>query len=572
MWEVPLRGKRVLMITPDVMIDRRILIEAETLVDEGYEVYLLAGWDASQADLFEAHGKVRIERIKYEGVDHRLYAIYKIQRQGIECLNKVSAGINRLGGAVARTGIALLNRVSGASSRIGGTHTRPAKLIGTAITESPKNHTREPLREYAEVPSGLNLEPPTWLSAEMSNRVNSFAARLFRKIVSLLLQMSNLAFSVAARVFSKIIGLLLQMSNLVFSLAARLFSKIIGIFLKISNRGIYLIARFLNLCVEWVPSKLSLVSGLSGYEYAFFRRALFYRPDIIHVHDLPMLRIGVELKRRLSIPLLYDMHEYYPEQPRLTRKQRRDLRLLEKKYIHRADVAITVNFMLGDIIKKDYRLSAIQIIQNAVSSRPNYERDRKYDRFREDYPNLKERLLLLYQGYVAEERNLETAIRAMCAAREHRWVLLIMGYGDYALTLKRLAHDLKAHDRVLFVPPKTQDILLEYTASADLGLIPYPTNADINTRYVSPNKLYEFIAAGIPILSNKLPYVRHVIEENGYGLVAELNTCEGFGAAIAAIRTNQLQTYRDNIRHTGSKYSWNEEKRNLLNMYRELVQ
>jgi glycosyltransferase involved in cell wall biosynthesis len=228
--------------------------------------------------------------------------------------------------------------------------------------------------------------------------------------------------------------------------------------------------------------------------------------------------------------------------------------------------------MLVYIIKKYKRLSAIQIIQNAVSSRPNYERDRKYDRFREDYPNLKERLLLLYQGYVAEERNLETAIRAMCAAREHRWVLLIMGYGDYDLTLKRLAHDLKAHDRVLFVPPKTQDILLEYTASADLGLIPYPTNADINTRYVSPNKLYEFIAAGIPILSNKLPYVRHVIEENGYGLVAELDTCEGFGAAIAAIRTNQLQTYRDNIRHTGSKYSWNEEKRNLLNMYRELVQ
>jgi len=92
MWtnQIPSKGKRVLMLTPDVIIDRRILIEAETLIDEGYELYLLAGWDGKSEDLFEVQGRIKIERIKYQGIDQRFSFVYKLQNYLIGLLNQIS--------------------------------------------------------------------------------------------------------------------------------------------------------------------------------------------------------------------------------------------------------------------------------------------------------------------------------------------------------------------------------------------------------------------------------------------------------------------------------------------------
>src|SRR3954468_18788805 len=70
------RRQRVLMLTPDVVIDRRILHEAEALTDAGYEVYLLAGSADGQRS-FEVTGRVKVERVGYTGCDPRLGWLYK---------------------------------------------------------------------------------------------------------------------------------------------------------------------------------------------------------------------------------------------------------------------------------------------------------------------------------------------------------------------------------------------------------------------------------------------------------------------------------------------------------------
>jgi glycosyltransferase involved in cell wall biosynthesis len=595
-WEVPRKGKRVLMIAPDVIIDRRILIEAESLVDDGYEVYLLAGWDAGQADLFEVHGKVCIERIRYEGIDQRLYLVYKLHGQAINFLNRVSSTISRVGEGIAVTGTALinkpvnkvarihgqainfLNRVSSTNSRVG----HALAMTGTALISKTVNRIKgDPRKTEVVNKSVQNCQtqaggcfgvPLNVLAARGGNLIRHFLCEgmvlsyrfTFHALLVLFVKMNYLVIHVIARGVNFVQQVLCKGMTLSYRFTLHAF---LVLSMKLNNLVVERTGRLLNRCVEWIAAGVAHASGFSGYEYVFFKKALFYRPDIIHVHDLPMLCIGARIKKQLGIPLIYDMHEYYPEQPRLTPEQQASLRTREKKDIHKADVIITVNSMLGAIIKRDYELPRIDIIQNAVLPGAQYNMEQKYDRFREDYPHLKSRMLLLYQGVLAENRNLEIAIQGMSLLKDDRWVLLIMGYGDYRSRLVKMVFDFNANGRVLFVPAKPQEILLTYTASADVGLIPYPTNKDINTHYVSPNKLYEFITTCTPIISNRLPYVQKVVEQNGFGLVADLNSPETFSEAIFKIDVLQLQIFRNNMRSNGWKYSWNEEKNNLLSIY-----
>ena len=65
------------------------------------------------------------------------------------------------------------------------------------------------------------------------------------------------------------------------------------------------IAKTINLFVKIIVKVASFLTELNGYEHLFFTKGLFYRPDIIHVHDLPMLKAGVKLKRELNVPLIY---------------------------------------------------------------------------------------------------------------------------------------------------------------------------------------------------------------------------------------------------------------------------
>jgi len=76
---------------------------------------------------------------------------------------------------------------------------------------------------------------------------------------------------------------------------------------------------------------------------------------------------------------------------------------------------------------------------------------------------------------------------------------------------------------VYFLPAVPQAELLQHSASADLGIIPYP-HVDLNSYYCTPNKLFEFIQAGLPILSNDSPELRRFVSEEGFGLVHAMSS------------------------------------------------
>lgn len=308
---------------------------------------------------------------------------------------------------------------------------------------------------------------------------------------------------------------------------------------------------------------------LTGFEYAYYRRARALSPDVVHVFDLPLLRVGTALKRATGARLVYDMREFYPEQARLADGQRERLHAFEARHIGQADVRITVNPLLAEAISERYGGVEVEVIQLALEA-PAGLHDRRHDLFRQRFGIAQDRRILLYQGWLAAEENLELVVESL-ATIAAPVDLVFMGYGDLQPELERRAVMYGVRDRVHFVPAQPRDEFLRYTASADVGLIPYPATRNVNQRLASTYKLYEYIAARLPLLVNELPFIRKVVVENGFGIAADLETDEGLAAAIGGFPFDRLEEFRSNLADRGAAFSWRAERPKLLEIYRRVL-
>lgn len=313
----------------------------------------------------------------------------------------------------------------------------------------------------------------------------------------------------------------------------------------------------------------------SGYHQFFENVILSYRPDCIHVHDLPSLVPGVGAKEQLAkkqlfVPLIYDAHEFYPEDPALSEDKKEMLRKLEAQFIQKPDGLMTVNDVLAKEMENRYGGISYVILQNAVDPPKDFDPSRKYDLFREEFNLSPDTFLTLFQGWISPHRNLDFLVRGMEPFRGSRFILLMMGYGDYRNELNQIVNELDLEENVKFIPAKPQEELIFYSASADLGIIPYPNDKGINSQCCSPNKLYEFIVAGTPILANELPFVQKVIEGNGFGKCFNLQSPKGVSQALETFPFEQMDNFRSNIQTHRHKFTWEYESQKMLELYRRI--
>jgi glycosyltransferase involved in cell wall biosynthesis len=233
-------------------------------------------------------------------------------------------------------------------------------------------------------------------------------------------------------------------------------------------------------------------------------------------------------------------------------------------------VALTVNPILAEVMAQAYAVPRLAVVENAVDPPPSFDPTAQPDLFRKNLPIAGDQKILLYQGWLAKYRGLVPLVQAMplVAPSIH---LVFMGYGTERDDLRALARALGVADRVHFPEAVSHEELLYWSASADVGIIPYQP-VDLNTYYSSPNKIYEYIQAGLVILSNDLPYCRRVVEGGDFGLVRKLDTTQAFANAINTIFADpaRLARYKTNILAQRPRYSWQHESRTILSIYEHL--
>jgi glycosyltransferase involved in cell wall biosynthesis len=178
---------------------------------------------------------------------------------------------------------------------------------------------------------------------------------------------------------------------------------------------------------------------------------------------------------------------------------------------------------------------------------------------------------LLYQGGLSTGRQLEALVSAMALVQVTGVHLVILGDGPLQPALQKLAVAPGAQGRVHLHPAVPQSELLAWTAAADAGVIPYQPTC-LNNLYCTPNKLFEFIAAGLPILASDLPEIRAIVAGHGIGQLADLSSPSAIAAAIDRFFADrrQLAIWRDASQKARGILNWDEEGRKVVRVFKGL--
>jgi glycosyltransferase involved in cell wall biosynthesis len=170
--------------------------------------------------------------------------------------------------------------------------------------------------------------------------------------------------------------------------------------------------------------------------------------------------------------------------------------------------------------------------------------------------------LLVYAGGFTPNRGLENVVRAMSLLEGFR--LVMVGWGPLEHELRSLASD-----RVVFLDPVEPDAVVATVAGADIGLVPYlPIGR--NNELAAPNKLFEYLHAGLAVAASDLPDIRNVLEDKDVGAVFDASSPESIARVLTRL-VPRLGELKRNARASATAYSWESEERVLFGIYASLL-
>jgi glycosyltransferase involved in cell wall biosynthesis len=303
------------------------------------------------------------------------------------------------------------------------------------------------------------------------------------------------------------------------------------------------------------------------------------RADALHVHDLPLAGAAHRVAAGRDIPLVLDFHENWPGFMVWAGKGYNFLvrlcidhcgwRRYEAEAVRWAEMLIVVDPTNADRLTGLYGLPAEQIAE--VSNTP--ELDRLLPRLHGGAR--REGVTLLYMGGLDFGRGLQTVIEAMALRKQDLLPLrfVVVGEGPYRKELERRTRERGLTDRVEFHGWQPYDRLGEYIGSADVGAVPHVRDELTDTTI--PNKIFEYMAGGLPVLSSDCVPLARVVEETRCGLVFRSEDAASCGDALvrlcgdAALRRELGEQGRAAVLR---KYNWDETAKSLTGIYERLTQ
>jgi glycosyltransferase involved in cell wall biosynthesis len=310
-----------------------------------------------------------------------------------------------------------------------------------------------------------------------------------------------------------------------------------------------------------------------------FRRILIdLRPDILHAHDSDALEPVASAAGELGVPFVYDAHDLWLGRPRRGRGRlyfalnQAWFTAVERRLLPRAAAWITVSPPIARHLERRYGIGPVELVPNyperaeaAVSPRPLRQLPAA-----NTIPAAAP--IVLYLGALIAGRGIEHLVAAVPLLRTGAH-LVLLGAGGQADELRGVARRMGVVERVHLAGPVSSDEVVAYAASADIGVSPIVPSS-LNYRYSLPNKVFQYMAAGLPVVASDLPQVSEVVEGSGAGRCVDTRRPEAIAAAIDGILQDRAVAVamgsagRTAIRE---RYNWRVAEATLLATYERVV-
>jgi glycosyltransferase involved in cell wall biosynthesis len=323
-----------------------------------------------------------------------------------------------------------------------------------------------------------------------------------------------------------------------------------------------LVNRFILKTRAW--SKSYLVQVIKYLElctqiYIFYRKKNI---DVVNVHSLGLLPLGVALKFLYKSKLVYDAHELETEVDYLAGIKKNFNKFVERFCIPHVDVTIVVSDSIADWYTKEYEMTRPTVVLNAPPHREILIRNY----FREQLNIRADQKILLYQGGLVTGRGISLILDAFKVRSDDRIVAVFMGYGPLEADIIEASSQYK---NIFFYPAVSPEIVLEYTASADIG-ISLIENTCLSYYYCMPNKIFEYAMAGLPVLVSNMKDMSELVKKNAMGAVIKKFSPDSINIAIDNLLAADLKMMSSNAYQMACSHAWEKQEAAMFKAYSHL--
>ncbi len=306
--------------------------------------------------------------------------------------------------------------------------------------------------------------------------------------------------------------------------------------------------------------------------YVFFNLRLFFvllfrKADVLVANDLDTLLPNYLVSKLKGIKLVYDSHEIFCEVPELQANpsKKKLWERLEKWIVPKLNYSITVNQSIANYFKEKYKVPFIY-----VRNIPNYIKpDHLKTRSGLELPTDK-KIIILQGAGINMQRGAEELVESMQYLSEN-YLLLIIGSGDVIGQLKENVQHLSLQNKVKFIGKISAAELRHYTMNADLG-VTIDKDTNLNYHFSLPNKVFDYMHAGIPVLATRLPEIEHLVNEFHIGTFIENHDPKHIASQVDRfLNSKNYELCKSNTHKAAQQNNWETEKQKLVTLFHEMV-
>lgn len=296
-----------------------------------------------------------------------------------------------------------------------------------------------------------------------------------------------------------------------------------------------------------------------------FRKAVELNCEIYHLHDPELISIGFKLKKA-GKKVIFDSHEYFPEKikartwiPALIRPLvAKAFRFQYQKAAKKFDGIIAASPHIAEQTKSDNTILLRNYpSKNLIESLSNRTFTKKQNQ-------------ILYTGGLTEFRGIEQLVKALIKYGTFDWNLVIVGT-EHKVVSENLKEELK-DKRIDFRGRVEYDEVVKLMNESSVGVV---LNQEIHDYQNSlPNKLFEYMAAGLPILCSDFPHWNKLMKETNAGLSCKSDDLKAISENIKTLLSNKIQSEKMSIggKKAVEEYlNWETEAESLFEFYNKLI-
>jgi glycosyltransferase involved in cell wall biosynthesis len=304
------------------------------------------------------------------------------------------------------------------------------------------------------------------------------------------------------------------------------------------------------------------------YNFRLFFYLLFHKADILVANDLDTLFANYYASKLKGSKLVHDSHEYYTGVPELEGRPfvKSIWKSIEKCIFPKLTAIYTVNDSIAKLYKDEYAVD-VKVVRNFPVLIKENNRNPKT---RKELNLPENKKIILYQGSVNVDRGLLEAVEAMQYVENA--ILFIIGDGDILEEVKARTLQFGLVEKVIFRKKIPFEELWNYTSHADLG-ISLDKDTNINYKYSLPNKIFDFVHAGVPVLASDLVEIRKIFSKFDIGVLIENHDPKHIAEKINFMLSDsgKREIWCETASRASKEFCWQNEEKVLLEIYTQFV-